>query len=184
MIIKIKKMEQLHSQRMERVMAGVHKFVDMDKVLFVFGKSNNDNCVVFLYDEESEDDNNLLVPMWLHLDPDSMDRHIQQGNPSLMSSLSPVENELMGCKLDIDEQTGKFHIHLKQSGMRDRPFELVTGSDGKAVVISNLSGRTCKIEWGYCVFQSGAILIPDYFIMNGVDVATGEQRSERIQYKV
>ena len=156
------------------------KYVNCDKVLFVFAKSNNDNCIVFMYDEDAEDP---LVPMWLHLEPQDSEKHIREGNLSLMSPLNALENELIGCELIVDDDTGKFFVKLKQSGMQKRTFELVTDSNGKPAVISTIAGSLSRLDYGYCELKSGTgILLPDYFFLNGLDTGTGERRMEKIDY--
>jgi len=162
---------------MERIKAGVKKYVNCEKLLFVFSKSNNDNCIVFLYDEDADDP---LVPMWLHLEPKDTERHMREGNVSLMSTLSPIENELMGCELIVDEQSGKFFVKLNQSGMQDRQFELVLDAEGRPLVISTLNGKQCRLDFGYCELKG---MMPEFFLMHGLDTKTGEKLVERVEYK-
>ena len=74
-------MNSMQTQRMNRVKEGVQTYVNGDKLLFVFAKSNNDNCIIFMYDEEDG-----IVPMWLHLEPKDVEKHKKSGNLSMMSS--------------------------------------------------------------------------------------------------
>lgn len=175
---KVEKMNVQFDEKIERIKKGVQQYVNCDKILFVFLKSNNDNCIVFLYDE---DDENPLIPMWLHLEPKDTQKHLREGNVSLMSPLNEIENELIGCDLVVDEDSGRFFVKLKQTGMQSRNFELVTDADGKPAVISNISGYMSRLDFGYCVFKDG-IMIPEYFILNGLDMRTGERRMEKIVY--
>jgi hypothetical protein len=166
-------------EKIQRIKAGVKKYVNCEKLLFVFAKSNNDNCIVFLYDEDSDDS---LVPMWLHLEPKDTEKHLREGNVSLMSTLSQLENELMGCELVVNETTGKFLVKLNQSGMQDREFELVLDADGNPVVLSTLNGKQCRLDFGYCELKAG--MLPDYFLMHGIDTQTGDTLVERVEYNL
>jgi hypothetical protein len=168
--------------KMVRVRSGIQKYVNCEKMLFVFAKSNNDNCIVFLYDDDNNDD--PLVPMWLHLEPKDMEKDLLNGNTSLMSFLNEMENELVGCELIVDDDTGKFFVKLNQSGMQDRNFELVMDSENKPAVLSTISGTMCRLDYGFCQFKEGIMMIPDHFVLNGTDLQTGEKRWEKIDYKL
>lgn len=174
----MEKMNVQFDEKIERIKKGVQQYVNCDKILFVFLKSNNDNCIVFLYDEDAE---NPLIPMWLHLEPKDTQKHLREGNVSLMSPLNEIENELIGCDLVVDDDSGRFFVKLKQTGMQSHVFELVTDAEGKPAVISTISGFMSRLDFGYCVFKDG-ILIPEYFILNGLDTRTGERRMEKIVY--
>jgi hypothetical protein len=171
-------MNSMQTQRMNRVKEGVQTYVNGDKLLFVFAKSNNDNCIIFMYDEEDG-----IVPMWLHLEPKDVEKHKKSGNLSMMSSLSSVENDLMGCDVIVDDITGKFNIVMKQNGIEKRDFELVTDSKNKPVVLSSISGSLCRLHYGYCEFKENS-MIPNYFLLNGTDIKTGESKIENVPYSI
>ena len=166
------------AEKMQRIKNGVKKYVKCDKVLFVFAKSNNDNCIVFLYDEEAD---KPLLPMWLHLEPKDTEKHLRDGNLSMMSPLNDIENEIMGCELIVDEESGRFFVKLKQRGMQSREFELVTDADGNPAVISTISGSMTRLDFGYCEFKPG-MLVPDHFILFGQETTTGESKQEKIKF--
>lgn len=169
--------------KMVRIRSGIQKYVNCEKILFVFVKSNNDNCIVFLYDDDDNNDD-PLIPMWLHLEPKEMEKDLQNGNTSLMSPLNKMENDLVGCELIVEDDTGKFLVKLNQSGMQDRNFELVMDSQNKPAVLTTISGSTCRVEYGFCQFKEGIMMIPEYFMLNGTDVETGQKRWEKIDYKL
>ena len=145
-------MESDESSRMSRIRSGVAKYLNCDKLLFVFGKSNNDNCVVFMYNTQAKDLNDMISPMWLHLEPKDIEKNIADGNPSLLTQLTPMEEQMMGCTLTTDKN-GSFFVKLKQAGLQDRDFELITDSSGRPAVLSKIDGKLCRLDYGYAVLK-------------------------------
>jgi hypothetical protein len=161
--------------RMVRVKEGIKKHVkDIKKLLFVVVKSWNDNVVCYEYGGPK-----FVSVSWLSIEPADKERHIRMGNESLRSTLTPAEELLFGCDVDIVEGD-RYLVKINQEQLASRVFEIVMDKQGNPAIIGTINGVLCKLEHAYVQMKKGSIPQAEYMNLCGKSVSDGKSIVETI----
>ena len=155
--------------RIARIKNGIKKQLkDPKSLVFVVAKSWNDNVVLYEYGGTK-----FVNVAWLSLESEDMERHIKMGNESLRSTLTPAENLLFGCDVEIVEGD-RYILHINQELLSSRVFELVLDSRGDPAVLGTVNGVLCRMEHAYVQMKKGSIPQADYMHLYGRRVSDGK----------
>lgn len=161
--------------RMLRIKNGIKKHVeDVKKLLFVVAKSWNDNVVCYEYGGSK-----IVSVSWLSIEPADMDRHIKMGNDSLRSSLTPAEELLFGCDVEIVEGD-RYLLKIHQEQLANRVFEIVLDKQGNPAIIGTVNGIMCRLEHAYVQMKKGSIPQAQYMNLYGKSVSDGKSVFETV----
>lgn len=162
--------------RMIRVKEGVKKHVrDLKKLLFLVAKSWNDNVVCYEYGGQQ-----IVSVSWLSLEPSDKERHIKMGNESLRSNLTPAEELLFGCDVEIVEGD-RYLLKINQEQLASRVFEIVLDKSGNPAIIGTVNGIMCRLEHAYVQMKKGSIPQAQYMNLYGKSVSDGKLVFETIE---
>jgi hypothetical protein len=162
--------------RMARVKEGIKKHVkNVKSLLFVVAKSWNDNIVCYEYGGPK-----IVSVSWLSIEPDDMERHVKMGNKSLRSTLTPAEELLFGCDVEIVEGD-RYLLKINQEQLSTRVFEIVMDKQGDPAIIGTVNGIMCRLEHAYVQMKKGAIPQAEYMNLYGKSVNDGKTVIERIE---
>lgn len=166
--------------RTERIRQGIAKYVsNPENLLFYVVKSWNDNTVVYEYDPDSD---KVVVPCWISLEKEDLERHQKIGNTSLRSNLNPAEHLLMGCSVKIVEGN-RFLVKINQEQLSMRTFELVMDNNGNPAVIGAVDGVMCRVEHAYVQMKKGLAPQAEYMNFYGKSLKDGRIVKEKIESK-
>ena len=143
--------------------------------LFFVMKCWNDNLVSYTYDPDS----NNIRKEWVSLEPKDRARHESNGNASLRNELSPDEEDIFGCKVDVIEGS-RFIVTMKLKQMLDRTNELILDENDVPSIIGMVDGRICKLKFAYAQMKNTLLPEVDYLNLYGVSLETGKQCVEKI----
>lgn len=162
--------------RMTRVKEGIKKHViDVTKLLFVVAKSWNDNVVCYEYGGPK-----IVSVSWLSIEPADKERHTKMGNTSLRSTLTPAEELLFGCDVEIVEGD-RYLLKINQEQLSTRVFEIVMDKQGNPAIIGTVNGVMCRLEHAYVQMKKGSIPQAEYMHLYGKSVSDGKTVIERIE---
>lgn len=163
--------------RIARIIDGITKYCeDKSKIVFVVIKSWNDNVVLYEYNENSS---KLLDCSWLSLQEDDRKKHELQNNKSLRTLLNVTEDALFGCRVN-NLEGDRLIVHINNEQLANRSFELVLDSQGNPVIIGNINGNLCKLEYAYVQMKKGSIPMGDYMHLYGINLKNGDKEVEKI----
>jgi hypothetical protein len=161
--------------RTTRVKEGIKRHVkDIKKLLFVVIKSWNDNVVCYEYGGT-----NFVTVNWLSIEPADKERHIKMGNDSLRSNLTPAEDLLFGCNVEIVEGD-RYLVKINQEQLSSRLFEIVMDKQGNPAIIGTVNGVLCRLEHAYVQMKKGSLPQAEYMNLYGKSVSDGKTIMETI----
>lgn len=163
--------------RIERIFSKLKEnAIQTNHIMFLVMKSWNDNIVAYEY---KEDENPIVKVTWISLQTEDVEKHRSKGNLSLRSTLSPPEDILYGCRVEIVEGD-RYLIRINSPQLYDRTFEMVMDSKGSPAIIGSVNGVLCRLDYAYVQMKKGSIPLGDYMNLYGTNVSTGKKEVEKI----
>jgi hypothetical protein len=149
--------------RTQRVLSAIKKHVNTSSLLFFVSKSNNDNSILYMFE------NSDVVTNWLNVEDGSGNRN----------ELNPAETMVMGCT--VRQVDNRILLQMNQEQLANRVFEIVLDGKGNPAVIGVVNGVNCRIERAYAQMKNLPVPEADYLNLYGRSLTDGKVVTEKIK---
>jgi hypothetical protein len=160
--------EATMEKRIEFLKAKMRLQKDADSIAMFVGKTNNDNCVIYKWDNSRS----ILKPCWLSFN----DTSVPEGE---RSELNALETMLYGSNLTVKDN-GAWEITLSAEAISHRIMNLSLSDKDEPTLTGVVNGRVGVIEYCFVVMKKGLIPDVERVHIHGRDVKTRESLEEII----